>query len=92
MRNAQYPPNTPQVDAIHVQTEGVLTHRLGIPLMVRMRRILAMAPIAQIALAARRIHADFILPVGTATVRTGHTSILPPTQPFCHSHKIGYAS
>ncbi len=86
--HAQMARDAPQAHPVDVEADGLPTDDLIIATPLGVRRVLALAVRAQVALAPRRGQADTLLLVGVLAVRAMnlfHILILPTTQPFSHS-------
>jgi hypothetical protein len=88
MVNAQMTPDAPQVHAIHVHSDGLLSDFIRVAMLFWLRRVFAATMHAPVSLRARNGLSSSVLAGDLFTTRTGvHIPIL--THIFSHSHKRG---
>jgi len=74
----QEAPDPSKVETIHIQREGFPAHFIGVPDVFGLRRVFAVACLAQVPLAPRRIAPNLDLTLSSLTVGTlAHAPILP---------------
>ena len=69
--DAQQSPNPPEVDAIHVQAQGLLAHDVRVPHRTRRGRVFSLASFADRALTARLVVPNLPLAVSASAMRAG---------------------
>src|SRR5689334_2371553 len=82
MVHAQLATNPTQIHPVHIQLHGLFAKFFIITVRLLLRRIFAATQVTPIALAPRRILANFVLLFFPSTFWTFHPSILPTLSPL----------
>src|SRR5690242_15031252 len=82
MMNPQLASDPTQVHPIHIQLHGLFPKLFIITVRLLLRRIFAATQVTPIALAPRRVLADFVLFFFASTFWTFHSLILPTLSPL----------